>query len=408
MSRALQDVVVIDLTDELWASLAAAMLGDFGAHVIRVEDLSGAARNPDRDGQHPPEAFDAEAELIHRNKQSVALDLSDEGDRTILRQLVAKADVFLSDWPFARVADHGLAYADLVAERADLVYARGSGFGPEGPDRDLPALDELAAARTGVMPSLPEPDQPPVFAASGQMYTTIMLAFGVVTALYHRDETGEGQVVDASLLGGNMYAATLTLDAFMAMRDDRLGEPRPRFGAANPMSGISYPSADGRWVTLTMPDTDRWWPAFSEIVGLDVADERFDTHEKRCGESRLEMMEVLEEFFAKQPASHWRAEFDAKKLSADIIEKYDYPAADPQARVNRYVLELDHPSYGSFQSLGFPIHMSDTPARLRSMAPCRGQHTAEVLAEVLGWTDAQVQERELRAQRAGGVGGEAA
>ncbi|MBW2384253.1 MAG: CoA transferase [Deltaproteobacteria bacterium] len=406
MSRALQDIVVVDLTTEFWASLAASMLGDFGARVIRVEDLSATPRDPDRDGHHPPEAaFDAEAELIHRNKQSIALDLSHPDDQTILKQLVGRADVFLTDWPFAAIEERGWGYEDLIAEKPNLIYARGSGFGPEGPDRDLPALDELAAARTGVMPSLPEPDQPPVFAASGQMYTMVMLALGIVTALYHRDETGEGQIVDASLLGGNMYAATLTLDAFMAMRDDRLGEPRPRFGAANPMSGISYPSADGRWVTLTMPDTDRWWPAFSAIVGLEVDDERFDSHEKRCGESRLEMMQVLEELFAKHPASHWRAEFDAKKLSADIIEKYDYPARDPQAKVNRYVLDLDHPSYGSFQSLGFPIHMSDTPARLRAMAPCRGQHTAEVLDELLGWSDARILERE---QKEGGAGGEAA
>ena len=222
------------------------------------------------------------------------------------------------------------------------------------------------------------------------MYTTVMLALGVVTALHHRHETGRGQRVDASLLGGHMYASTLTLDAYMAMREDRLGAPRARFEAANPMSGISYPSQDGRWVTLTMPDTERWWPPFSEIVGLDVDDERFDTHEKRCGEARLEMMHVLESIFATRPAAHWRDCFDEKNLSADIIERYDYPARDENARINRYVIDLEHPEFGNFQSLGFPIHLSETPAELRQAAPEVGQHSREILKSWLGYSSPEI------------------
>ena len=394
MSGALEDVVVLDLTRELWGSLAGAMLGDFGANVVRVEDPGGERPNLDRDGQHPPEAFDSLSELIHRNKRSIALRLGDPEGRAVLDALCAKADVLLTDWSLEDLTRHGLTYADVTRQRADIVYARGSGFGPKGPDRDAPALDELAAARTGVMPTLPEPDQPPVYAGTGQMYTTVMLAFGIVVALHHRAETGEGQEVDASLFGGNLYAGTLTLDAYLAMEEDRLGEPRTRFDAANPMSGISYPASDGRWVTLTMPDTDRWWPAFAEIVDLRVDDPRFDTHEKRCGEGRLEMMKVLEEIFAKQPADHWRAQFDAKKLSADIIEKYDYPASHEQALTNRYVLDLEHPSFGAWKSLGFPIHLSDSPARLHGLAPCVGQHTAEIMQELLGYSDARILELE--------------
>ncbi len=153
-----------------------------------------------------------------------------------------------------------------------LIYARGSGFGPEGPDRDLPALDELAAARTGMMPILPQPGQPPVYPGHGQMYTAVMLAFGVLTALHHRRQTGEGQQVDTSLLAGNMYGASLDLQAFLAIGGERFLQPISRLDAGNPMSGTMYMSADGLWVTLTMPDTDRWWPAFAPLVDLDVAD----------------------------------------------------------------------------------------------------------------------------------------
>lgn len=398
MTRALEDIAVLDCTTEYWSSLAAALLGDFGARVVRVEDISRPERDPDRDGLHPAGRINAEAELIHRNKRSVGLDLSDPSGRDVFARLVAASDIFMTDLPFAVLHERGWAPDDLIRLRPDLVYTRGSGFGPLGPDRDLPALDELAAARTGVMPSLPEPGEPPVYTASGQMYTAVMLAFGTVLALNHRDRTGEGQVVDASLFGGNLYAASLMLDAYLAMRDDRLSEPVSRFDAGNPMSGASlaYPTSDGRWVTLTMPDTDRWWPAFSEAMGIDPNDPRFDTHEKRCGEGRIELMRILEDAFSEQPGSHWRSVFEEKRLSADVMEKYDYPAGDPQAFLNRFILSLEHPSYGRFRSLGFPVHMSETPAELRTLAPCLGQHTSEVLREMLGMDSKEVDELDAK------------
>jgi crotonobetainyl-CoA:carnitine CoA-transferase CaiB-like acyl-CoA transferase len=393
MTKALENVVVVDLTNEMWAALAAALLGDFGADVIRVEDLSRPARNPDRDGQHPPETIDAEAELIHRNKRSLGLDLHQPAGREVLEGLLRRADILLTDLPFAVLEDERWTYEDVVGLKPDIIYGRGSGFGPRGPDRDLPALDELAAARTGVMPGLAQPGQPPVYPGCGQMYTAVMLAFGVMTALRDRDRTGEGQVVDASLFGGNLYAAGLTIDAYLATRDDRLSEPVSRLDSANPMSGASlaYPTSDGRWVTLTMPDSDRWWPAFSAMMGIEVDDPRFATHDLRCGEGRRELIAVLESLFPKHPASYWRTKFDEYQLSADIIEKHDYPASDEQAVINRYVVDLDRPGHGRFQSIGFPIYMSETPAEPARMAPHVGEHSGEILEEFLGYSPADVE-----------------
>jgi crotonobetainyl-CoA:carnitine CoA-transferase CaiB-like acyl-CoA transferase len=152
-----------------------------------------------------------------------------------------------------------------------------------------------------------------------------------------------------------------------------------------------YPSSDGRWVTLAMPDTDKYWPAFAAIIDLDVDDPRFDTHEKRCGEHRLEMMQVLEGRFQRPPGAHWQRVLDEEQLPAEVIQKYDYPAEDPIAAVNRYVLNLQHPSLGEIQSLGFPIYMSESTARLRRSAPCVGQHSAEILEERLGYSDAEIE-----------------
>lgn len=392
MSMALDGVVVVDLTTEFFTGVASALLADFGAKVIRVENTGVPSPDPNRDGMHPEESWDSISELAHRNKQSISLNIEVPAGEAVLKQLIGRADIFITDLPFGVLDDMGLDYVSLCGLRSDIILARGSGFGPKGPDAGLPPLDELAAARVGLMTTLGEPGQPPVYSGTGQMHTAVMLAFGTMLAMVHREVTGEGQVVDASLFAGNMYAASLDLQAYLAVRAERILEPVSRLDMGNPMSGPSYPCADGRWVTLAMPDTDRWWPIFSEIVGLEQSDPRFDTHDKRCGENRLEMMKVLDELFSKKPGEYWEKQFAEKQVSADLIETYAFPTDDPQAKVNRYILDLDHPSYGKIKSLGFPIFMSESPARLRTMAPCRGQHTEEILEDVLGMNEEQIAE----------------
>lgn len=395
MSRALADVVVLDMTMEFWASLGAALLGDFGAQLIRVEKLPEARQRRLNGGDQQPSApWDYRFELANRNKLSLAVNLDLEQGREILDQLVRQADVFVTDRPHSFLQQQGLDYQSLARLKPDLIYAWASALGPKGPDRDQPALDELAAARTGMMPILPQPDQPPVYPGSGQMYTTVMLTFGVAAALYHRQQTGEGQEVDVSLFAGNMYGASLDIQAYLAIRGERFLHPVSRLDAGNPMSGTLYPSKDGRWVTLTMPDTDRWWPALAEIVGLDLHDPRFDSHEKRCEVNRLELIQILDEAFRQHSADHWRAIFTERQMSADVIEEYSFPAEDEQALLNRYILELDHPSLGPIKMLGFPIFMSDSPARLHRTAPCLGQHSAEILCEMLGYSEDQIAELE--------------
>ncbi|MBV6417636.1 MAG: Cinnamoyl-CoA:phenyllactate CoA-transferase [Steroidobacteraceae bacterium] len=386
MGRILEDVTVLDLTRQFPAALSAAFLGDFGARIIRLDLLPTAPSAPTGRWNH-------EADLIHRNKLSVAINPSTPRGREVIRSLAAKADVIVTDWQRDELAAMALDYAAASAARADIIHARLSGFGPEGPDQDLPAIDELAAARTGAMPMLPQPGQPPVYTGAGAMHAMGQLAFGIVTALLHRLQTGEGQQVDVSLFGANMYGSALDLQAFLAIgHGDRLLNPISRLDVSNPMSGSVYMSADGRWVTLTMPDTDRWWPAFSGILGIPQDDARFDTHEKRTAVNRLALIGELEERFRREPADHWRRQFQEKQLSADIIERFDFPANDPGVYANRYIIDLEHPSFGKVKSLGFPVWVSDSPARLERLAPCVGQHTDQVLHELLGLSRQSIHE----------------
>lgn len=381
MSTALDDVVVVDLTKTFSAALTGAFLADFGANTIRL-DLLPVAEQGNKDG-----GWNHDADLIHRNKQSLALDPATDKGRQLLGELLAQADVLVTDWQLEELQALGLDFPSVEKLKADIVYARVSGFGPVGPDADKPPIDELAAARTGMMPIVQQPGEPPVYTGAGAMHSTVLLAFGIMTALVHRQNTGEGQQVDTSLFAANMYGASLDLQAFLAIgHGDRLLNPISRMDVSNPMSGSLYPSADGRWVTLTMPDTDRWWPDLAAAVGIDPEHESFNSHDKRTEENRLALIAALEEGFKKQPGAHWRQIFQEKQMSADVIEQFDYPTNDPTVKANRYIMELDHPSYGKVQSLGFPIFMSDTPARLESLAPCVGQHSGKVLQELLGYS----------------------
>ncbi|MBJ22734.1 MAG: hypothetical protein CL933_25260 [Deltaproteobacteria bacterium] len=385
---ALDDLRVIDLSRSFWSALAGTMLADFGADVIHVHD-------PDMphawQAELEPEAqWDYLAELAHRNKRSAAIRSDDATGSDLIERLFDRADVLLVDWPIAELTARGWSAEALRADRPHLIVARGSGFGPEGPDCDLPADDAIAAARTGVMPTLPQPGQPPVFPESGSMYTAIMLAFGVMAAVHHRAESGQGQIVDASLLGGNMYGASLDLQAYLAIRGEAFLGPMAQADRGNPMSGTLFMTKDDRWVTLTMPDTDRWWPDFSTLIGVRPDDARFDDHLKRTEEHRSELISVIEDAIRLRDAAEWRASFEARGLSADVIEEFDYPAEDLEARRNRYVLALEDSSRGAFKTLGFPIHMSQTPARLDRRPPTQGQHTARILHDLLDLSEGEI------------------
>jgi crotonobetainyl-CoA:carnitine CoA-transferase CaiB-like acyl-CoA transferase len=192
-----------------------------------------------------------------------------------------------------------------------------------------------------------------------------------------------------------MYGASLDIQAFLAIGGERFLHPVARLDAGNPMSGTLYPTQDGRWVTLTMPDTDRWWPGLAEITGLDANDARFNSHAQRCEANRLELIDELERAFGRKPAAHWRTVIAARQLSADVIEEYSYPANDEQALRNQFVIEHE-----GRKTLGFPLYMSETPAGITRGAPAIGQHTTEVLRDLLGCATGEIE----RLRAAGAIG----
>jgi len=395
MPMPLEGIRVVDWTIWQQGPVCSAMLAELGAEVIKVEERTGGdpgrglARLSGVDlGSLPNFYFEA----TNRGKKSLTVDLKKPEGLTIVHELVAKSDVFVQNFRQGVAERIGLGYERLRDINPKLIYASGSGYGPEGPESDFPSFDRLGLARSGVMFSAGEPDMGPQAIVEGiadQMGATI-LSYGVLAALLARDRHGIGQKVDASLLGSMMWLQNLSVSCRCMMG---FAIPRQaRAQAINPLWN-HYPCGDGKWLALGMLQADRYWPAVCRAIGRPelAGDERFATMAARGGNAP-ECIRILEEAFATAPRDEWIARLRA---AGDVIvtpvNSVDDLPADPQVKANRYIVEVEHPQFGTTSMLGFPIRFSATTTQVRP-APEFGQHTEQILTEVLGYTWERVAE----------------
>ena len=384
---------VIDWTIWQFGPVAGMMLGDLGADVIKVEALSG---EPGRglftvsgiDRSLPGER-NSYFEANHRNKRAIAVDLKNPEGVQIVRRLVSGADVFLQNFRKGVAGRLGLGYEDLSAINPRLIYGSGSGFGPEGPESERPALDTVGQARSGLMYATgPEGSEPyPVQGVISDQIGGIMLSWGVLAALVARERTGVGQRVDASHLGSSIWLQGLSVTMGMLTSHKPSSEINltlkpARESAYNPISN-HYRCRDGRWLMLANLEADRYWISFAEALGLGhlAEDPRFRDTEARAANNE-ELIRILDETFASKTYAEWDEILSANRDNIygpvqRLMELWD----DPQVRANDYIVEVDHPALGRVKVANHPIHYDKTPSSIRSLAPEVGQHTEEVLIE---------------------------
>ena len=392
--HALQGVKVIDWTIWQFGPIAATMLGDLGADVIKVESLDGdpgrsvfSASGVDRS---LPAGRNAYFEANQRNKRSIALDLKKPEGVEIVRELVAVADVFIQNFRKGVAERLGLGYDALREINPGLIYASGSGYGPLGPDSASPALDSAAQARSGLMYSTgPDGTDPyPVQGVVGDQIGGITLASGILAALVARSIHGIGQRVDTSHLSSSIWLQGLAVSMGLLTRhkpdsEINLTYNPPRSDAYNPLANY-YRCADGRWIMLANFQADRYWPSFAAALGLGdlVHDPRFADTISR-GENRHELIPILDRVFAEKTYSEWAEILDN---SGDFIfSPVQYLTElpdDPQVVANDYITEVDHPDLGRVKLANHPVNYSETPHSIRSVAPELGQHTEEVILEL--------------------------
>ncbi len=394
MTGPLDGIRVIDWTIWQQGPVASMMLADLGADVIKLEERTsgdpgrGVLRAAGVDLSALPNFY---FEAHNRGKRSMALDLKQPGAAEIVQRLVAGSDVFIQNFRCGAAKRMGLDYETLRQHNSKLIYASGSGFGSRGPDAERPCMDYLGLARSGIMNAVGEPGGPPLAvqgAIADQMAGTI-LAFGIMTALLHRERSGVGQEVDVSLLGAMSWLQGLSVASRLMLGNEL---PRgSREAAFNPLWN-HYRCADDRWLAFAMAQADRWWKDFARAIGRDdlAEDERFANMMGRASHSK-ELIGILDEVFASQPRDEWLKRLDAGgDFIFSIVNSVSDLPDDPQMRANDLISEIEHPSLGTLEMLNLPTRLSESPAEIRRTAPEFGQHTEEVLVEELGYSWEQV------------------
>ena len=391
----LDGIRIVDWTVWQQGPVASAMLGDLGADVIKIEERERG------DGGRAMLAFDDGKspywEMNNRNKRSLAIDLKNPEGVELVRRLIDKSDVFIQNFRPSIAEKVGLDYETLKARNPKLVYAAASAFGAEGPEQRSRAYDLLGQARSGLLLRTGHEDEPdtPDGGMADQM-GAIMLAYGALVGLMARERHGIGQKVDTSLLGSMMWLRGLPVVLELMKQDGRVARSEfskhtkaakpTRTDPGNPLWN-TFKCGDGRWMALACVATDPHWPVVMEALDNPpelVNQPAYGDHWGRCAHAR-EITAVLDRIFASQPRDHWLQRMVGRSdLPVCAINTTEEAANDPQAVLNGYVTTLDHPSYGQIKLPGFPVKLSETPARIRRQAPQFGEHTEEVLIELLG------------------------
>jgi formyl-CoA transferase len=384
-TNALDGVVVLDFTQVYMGPSATQMLADYGAEVIKVErptygDLS---RNsfPDPAGQDNPVFFS-----INRNKRSVTVDTRSDVGKDVIRDLVRRADVVVSNFRHGVMERMGFGYEDCKEINPKVIWASGTGFGESGPYAHKGGQDVIAQAYSGVMWRRADEATPlTVYPTTLCDYTTGMhLCQGVLLALIARDRTGEGQKVQV-----NMYDSMLHMQ--MQEAATQLNRGTEINWAAMPLSGV-FETSDGA-VCMVGAFKENPLRDISKALGFDEdlsTRPGFDTLEGQF-EHRPELQAMFRDRFAQDSTDHWVARLEEQDILCAPVRRLEEALADPQTEVNNMVVEMQHPHAGTVKVLNAPIRLSATPNDTRRPAPMLGEHNDEVLRE-LGYTDEQVAE----------------
>lgn len=390
MKMALEGIRVLDVSEAGLAPVCCRILADMGAEVIKVERTGAGDQTRGIikiSGNVPVYDINYVFEFYNLNKKGITLDLKQKEGQEILYKLVEKSDVFVCNFRPHALKSLGLEYETISKINPRIIYTHLSGYGLHGPEKDTGAYDFVGYwARSGVMASLGEPGTPLPFQMPGfgDNTTGMFSACAILMALFHRERTGEGQEVCTSLLGGGIWSMGIVLSSVLATG---LDYPRvSRTCQSNPIFN-SYECGDGKWIQLACIQGDRYWAGVCRALELgDMEKEpRFETHEKRM-ENNLELIPILDKVFKSRTQEEWAERLKKEDLVWTTVRTPGEVAADPTPWADGYFREIDHPAGKKLSVIMPPWQFSETPPTVRNTAPEFGQHTEEVLTELLGYT----------------------
>ena len=387
MKGPLDGIKVFDLTRVLAGPHCTQILGDLGAEVIKVERPGSG---DDTRGFAPPYQSDDKGEQTsesayytgaNRNKRSITINLSTPEGQALAKKLMADCDILVENFKTGTLERYGLGYDQLKSEFPRLIYCSVTGFGQTGPYAARPGYDGLIQAMGGVMSLTGVPDGEPMKVAvpicdlMAGMYATV----GILAAVRHQSETGEGQFIDIGMLDthigwlanqGMNYLAT-------GENPDRIGNMHP-----NILPYQVMPTADG-YIVLSVGN-DPTFARFCKLAECEelLEDERFQTNAARVS-NRDFVTKTLNEITTKKSSEWWLTELEKEKIGCGPINNLDQVFADPHVKARDMVVEMDHPTMGNkpIKLIANPIKLSKTPPTYRKAPPLLGQHTDEILGE---------------------------
>jgi crotonobetainyl-CoA:carnitine CoA-transferase CaiB-like acyl-CoA transferase len=381
---------VFDLTRVLAGPSCVQILGDLGADVIKVErpKLGDDTRKfgppfvKDLDGNETTES--GYYLTANRNKRSITLDLTSEEGQSLARQMIAKCDILVENFKVGNLAKYGLSYDDLKDEFPGLVYCSITGFGQTGPMAEQPGYDFMAQGMGGLMSVTGEKDGEPqrVGVPIADLTAGLWATISINAALRHREVTGEGQQIDISLL--DTQISTLSIQGLNYLTSGKvpglLGNAHP-----NIVPYQVFPTKDGNVIISVGNDVQ--FARFCDFIERPElsTDERFATNDMRV-RNRDELTEILNDVTRQKPTDYWLEGLDEIKVASGPINRIDQAFANPQVQAREMEIEMAHPAAGgeNVKMIGSPIKMSATPVSYRRTPPMLGEHTDEVLGEMLG------------------------
>lgn len=382
---------VVDLSRILAGPYCCQMLGDMGAEVIKIEQPGGG----DETRRWGPPFIEGESSYflsVNRNKRSLAVDLKHKEGVDIIKRLVAVSDVLVENFLPGKMEQLGLGYESLKEINPKVVYCSISGFGATGPLSMKPGYDALASAMYGMIHITGEKGgkgvKPGV--AITDVLTGLLANGGILAALRERDLSGLGQHVDTSLMEAQLSSLVNVASNFLTTGIDN----SKRYGTAHP-SIVPYQAftcSDGKSIMICI-GSDTQFKSLCDSLGMpDLAGNTlYRTNDLRV-KNRDRLVSLIESVFLSQPLDVWMKQFSSYHFPFGPVRSIKESFDDPQAQFRNMSVSVDHPRCGPIKVVGPPVKFSRTPSSIRLPPPLLGQHTVEILKEILDFKDSTISE----------------
>ena len=404
MSGPLSHLKVLDLSRILAGPWASQVLADFGAEVIKIER---PGKGDDTRHWGPPYLKDAEGQdtsdaayylSANRGKKSITVDITQAEGQALIKRLAEQCDILLENYKVGGLAKYGLDYASVRAVNPRIIYCSITGFGQTGPYAERAGYDAMIQGMGGLMSVTGVPEGQPgagpqkVGVAVADLMTGMYAVSGVLAAVIHRDQTGEGQQIDLALL--DTQVAWLANQAQNYLTS---GKSPERQGTAHPniVPYQAVPASDGYFMLAVGNDSQ--FEKFCQIAGLDsiAQNPAFATNRERV-KAREQLIPLVEAATASKPAAWWLEKLSDAHVPCGPINNLEQVFADPQVQARGMVLEQSHPQAGTVRTVRNPLGFSVSPLEYEQAPPTLGQHTASVLQSELGLSEDEIVK--LRAQ----------